>query len=93
MKTKFKTNPICEDCGNEPASAFTHAGRGSKWKFTGDCTSKHDAYYIEFDRFFKSPATTVDWLAHMGQKGWMDWKDFMAMMTRFRKATNSFAAE
>lgn len=43
-----------------------------------------------FEDFFRSPAATVDWLAHMHEKAWMDWVDFMDMMYRFRHATNSY---
>lgn len=33
---------------------------------------------------------TVDWLAHMHPKQWMNWSDFMDMVKRFRVATDSF---
>jgi hypothetical protein len=58
--------------------------------FCCECTSEKEVYYIEFHRFFASPAATVDWLAHMHEKSWMDWPDFMAMMHRFRAATASY---
>ena len=88
---QFKTQPICEECENEPATAFTVSSfQNPEWKFTGDCTSDNDAYYIDFKRFFHSPDATVDWLAHMNEKNWMNWQDFMAMMHRFRESTKSY---
>ncbi len=87
-KLIWKKQPLCEVCGAEPATSFSWIKK--TWKFCGVCTMDYEDYYIEFDRFFNSPAATVDWLAHMDEKKWMDWTAFMAMMARFRKATDSF---
>ncbi len=84
----FNKQPFCEVCLDEPATSFSWIGK--KWTFTGDCTRTTEDYYILFEQFFKSPEATVDWLAHMNEKQWMDWPDFMNMMDRFRAATNSF---
>ena len=84
----FDATPICEECHDETATSFSHVH--GKWMFTGQCTSGTEDYYIEFKRFFRSPASTIDWLAHMNEKNWMDWTDFMNMMDRFRSATKSF---
>lgn len=90
---RFKQAPLCEACGEKTAISFSYLsmpGGARRWWFTCMCTSGHERYYILFSAFFKSPAATVDWLAHMNGKGWMDWGDFMSMMRRFRKATGSF---
>lgn len=95
--SKFKKEPKCEKCCIEEATAFvcidgkSPSGIGS-WKFCCKCTSDEESYYIPIDNFFSHPAVTVDWLAHMHEKTWMNWNDFMDMITRFRKATNSFGA-
>jgi len=91
-KISFPKEPLCEVCGSEPATAFSRIGRMAEatWKFCGACTTESEDYYIEFDRFFGRPAQVVDWLAHLHEKPQTDWKDFMAMMRRFRKATDSF---
>jgi hypothetical protein len=94
---KWKHQPFCEVCGDEPATSFSYVnitktgapGKG-RWVFAGACTTESERYYMEFKRIFKSPASTVDWLAHMHEKNWMDWNDFMDMMDRFRAATESF---
>ncbi len=96
MKTPFKKIPKCEVCENEEASSFScmavaKNGDLTEWKFCGECTSDKEAYYMEFDRFFDSPTSTVDWLAHVHEKG-VDWKNFMDMMHRFREATDSYGA-
>ena len=50
-----------------------------------------DNYIILFTRFFKSPAATVDWLAHLAEKGWIEDNAyaFFEMMENFRTATGS----
>ncbi len=90
----FKKAPSCEACEQEPAIAFTffHPGKRphfSGWKFTGKCTNEKDDYAIEFDRFFADPTSIVRWLGHLNEKTWMNGNDFMAMMERFRDATES----
>jgi hypothetical protein len=47
-------------------------------------------YTFEIDDFFKSPSSTVDWLAHLHEKAWFDANDFCAMLSRFREATGSY---
>lgn len=94
----FKTAPMCEECKTHEATSFTcilgeSPPEKNHWRFTCDCTSERDDYYIQFDRFFANPPAVVDWMAHMHEKLWMDWSDFMEMMTRFRAATDSFGAE
>jgi hypothetical protein len=92
-KPKFPQEPLCEWCGEDTAysfSYFKHQPPGRQWQFTCECTSDKETYYVEFDRFFSSPASTTDWLAHLHEKPWMNWKEFMDMIRRFRKATNSF---
>jgi len=134
-KVKFKETPLCEMCGNEPATSFSFfwkkepkdmppfEGKTSytgkellelvetedskkEWKdrkkkfveynhdgvckFAGDCTSDIEFYYIYIDQFFRSPASIIDWLAHMHEKNWFNEDDFFDMMDRFRNATNSF---
>jgi hypothetical protein len=91
----FKKTPICEICGNKPATSFSHFRPGnikgvSGWLFTCICTDETEDYYIKLADFFSSPPATVDWLAHVNEKTWVDWSDFMAMMDRFREATDSY---
>jgi hypothetical protein len=93
----FRQSPICEECGRNEAISFRFFPSGSdsskgEWKFVCGCTAKSDGYYILINDFFASPPATVDCLAHMNDKKWMNWNDFMCMMERFRKATNSFGA-
>ena len=94
MTTEFDKTPECEVCQKEHATSFssmnTEAGRITEWRFCGPCTSNYEDYYILIDDFFDSPASTVDWLAHMHEKEGMDWQSFMEMMHRFRRATRSF---
>ncbi len=93
----FNKKPICEVCNKGEAVSFSFieenptTGEGY-WKYCCNCTSEREKYYIRFENFFDSPASTIDWLAHMHEKTWMSWTDFMDMMNRFRKATNSFGA-
>lgn len=94
MKTikqlKFKTQPMCEDCG-QPAQCFCgDKTKAPQWRFTCyDCAERY-RYPFEIVRFFNRPSGTVDWLAHLHRKVWFDAKEFTAMMHRFRKATSSF---
>jgi len=88
MKPKFRKAPLCELCQDGEAYSFSYVN--GKWVFACACSSETEQYYIQFDRFFKSPGTTVDWMAHMREKVWFDPNDFFDMMDRFRAATNSF---
>ena len=90
MEIKFKQAPICEQCGKNPAISFCYLGKSEGWKFCCICTDNNNKYWIDFNRFFKSPASVIDWLAHMNEKTWMDWSDFMNMIDRFRAATDSY---
>lgn len=84
--------PMCEACGDEIATSFSCSYEPHRWRFTGECTSKDEMYYVEFERFFHSPATIVDWMAHMQEKRWFDAVDFFKMMERLRGATRSYGA-
>ena len=89
----FPREPVCEVCKKEGAYSFSFLSKGDVpcWKFTGECTNGREEYYIVFEKFFNSPAATVDWLAHLQEKSWMDWQDFGLMFWRFRQATESFS--
>jgi len=82
--------PLCEECGASPSSSFSHfvdpATNTGSWKFCCGCTSGKEDYYIEFSRFFGSQSETMNWLAHMDEKTWMDWHNFMQMVQRYRAA-------
>jgi hypothetical protein len=47
-------------------------------------------YTFEIDDFFKSPSSTVDWLAHLHEKAWFDANDFCAMLHRFRASADCY---
>ncbi len=94
MKTKFDKKPICEKCRKGVAisfSYFDHAPSGKHWRFCCSCTDETEKYYVKIDSFFSSAASTIDWLAHLHEKDWVDWRDFMNMMDRFRDATGSYS--
>jgi len=97
MKVVFRKTPMCEVCGRRPAVSFSYFGRAVDsrlrgWKFCCECTDGKEEYYVPIDEFFASPIATVDWLAHLSEKVWMDWDGFMDMMWRFREATGSYWA-
>jgi hypothetical protein len=87
--TKFKKTPMCEVLGNTPAEHFTH--RGGKWLFVStEAPVDFNEYHFPIADFFRSPASTIDWLAHLRGKDWFNANDFCEMMKRFRKATDSY---
>lgn len=93
----FKKDPICEVCGSKKATSFSFVISNpesfeGEWKYVCDCTTESEDYYIPIENFFSRGPATVDWLAHMGEKPWMDWKNFMDMMYRFHDATDSYGA-
>jgi hypothetical protein len=93
-KTAFPTQPECETCRKETAAVFIKGldpENPINWRFVcPKCDSLvHVAYRVEIDSFLASPAHTVNWLAHLGTKGWMNWAEFAQMMRRFRSATGS----
>lgn len=65
-----------------------------QWFFCGDCTSEKETYFVYIEQLFGSPASTVDYLAHLNEKVWAQdsWQSFMDMLYRFREATGSFGA-
>jgi len=91
----FKKKPMCEVCGEKEATSFSFIPTGNdldigNGKFTCECTSNEEKYYIPISDFFSSPSATIDWLAHLQEKPWVDWNNFMKMMDRFRTSTESF---
>lgn len=88
LPAPFPRYPTCEECEKDLATSFSLVAE--RWKFTCECTSEAETYYIKLDDFFRRPAAMVDWLGHMHEKGWMNWNDFMDMMLRFRAATGSY---
>lgn len=93
----FKKKPICELCSQNEATSFSFIATSSDpsigdWKFVCECTSDEEDYYIPIKSFFSKPPAAVDWMAHMHEKSWMNWSNFMEMMHRFRKATDSYGA-
>ena len=85
-------------CKQKEATSFSWVRSDSPphdghWIFSCECTCRDDIYAILLDTFFASPSATVDWMAHMHEKSWMDWHDFMEMMTRFQTATGSMGSQ
>jgi hypothetical protein len=90
-KPKFRKTPMCEILHNKPAAHFTC--RREKWLFvSSEAPEDFNEYHFEIADFFKSPASTIDWLAHLHEKSWFDPSDFCQMIHRFREATISFGA-
>jgi len=85
-RSRFNKVPTCEVCHEKPAVSFSffchdlNQGQEGTWKLCCGCTTDTENYYIEFDNFFSGEA---GWLAHLGEKRWMDWGDWYAMMKRF----------
>jgi len=89
---QFKKVPVCEHCNCTPATHFILVGEDNDWAFYCDkCSVEYGDYPIEILDFFKKPAATVDWLAHLHGKVWINWNNFMEMMFRFREATHSYS--
>lgn len=96
MRDRFDREPMCEICGEKPAAVFAYLRTGIqkeewRWKFCClTCEEEKDEYTVLIDKFLHSPASTVDWLAHLSEKEWINWNDFMQMTHRFRAATGSY---
>lgn len=97
----FDEKPICEICGTKEATHFTldRPNNGDfaamkaegQWRFVCQDEEDYNEYtHIPIERFFQSSSATVDWMAHLHEKVWMNWSNFMDMIYRFRKATDSF---
>jgi hypothetical protein len=87
-------DPILEEEEQEEAegdeAADPNGAKKRGWRFCGACMNEEGTYSIEVDRFFRSAPTTVDWIAHLNEKTWMDWRDFADMIDRFRASTQSY---
>lgn len=97
----FRCKPMCEMCGKNEATHFTlerpdtvnhnEIKSNGKWRFVCvDENNYNEFSHIAIKDFFKDPMETVDLMAHYHQKDWMNWKEFMDMMVRFRKAVNGW---
>lgn len=87
----FPKAPACEACRGNPATHFVALTCFSDWQFHCACTASiNHCYYISIDRFFRTPASAVEWLAHLESKNGMDWASFISMMDRFRDDTGSY---
>lgn len=49
------------------------------------CTDETEDYCIKFDGFFANSNSAVWWLVHMHEKVWMDWNEFMDMLSRYHE--------
>jgi len=84
--SRFTKSPTCEVCHEKPAVSFSFFFRDlnqdldGTWKFVCNYTCETEYYYISFDDFFSGEA---GWLAHLGEKSWMDWDNWNEMMKRF----------
>jgi hypothetical protein len=90
--------PRCEACGREPASSFSwfadrdrwYAPRSGAWRFTGDCTSESEQYYVLLRNnghgFLDSVEKHNNWIEHLRDKRWFDPADFRAALSRFEAA-------
>lgn len=95
MKLNFPFWPKCENCKTRNAIGFLPVGSltfGKNPEWTWVCSSDDcpDGYLVEFSRFFHSPASTVDWIAHLSEKPRFNSKAFCEMMVRFREETKCF---
>jgi len=91
---KFPKEPKCQICKIKEATTFVLAGQTydkAKWWFTCiECNVEYEKYYFNIDKFLNSPPSTIDWLSHLHQKNWINWDNFMDMIIKFRKESDSF---
>jgi hypothetical protein len=66
-------------------SYFKDNETGKRWMFCCMCTADTEDYYIKLDRFFATRNSSVWWLVHMHEKVWMDWNEFMDMLSRYHE--------
>lgn len=61
------------------------------WSFTSiDAPQNATDYNIPVSSICKSPASLVDWLAHLNEKSWFDSAKFMDFFKRFRQKNKLF---
>lgn len=89
----MQSDPKCEVCGKEPATSFSYFDGGFEdepekgWKFTGDCTTDKEAYWILISQYPAAPwMKNRSWLGHLREKRWFIESDFLAMLKRFEEA-------
>lgn len=98
-KATFDHVPLCEVCREKPAHFFVFwpsepGSNVGQWRFVCDCGNDDRADYdIEIDDFFKTPGSTVKWMAHLREKNWTNAESFFDMMWRFQAATNSYRTQ
>ncbi len=86
QQSYFKCQPMCEVCQKKLAISFSWV-RG-EWKFTCDCTSSTEMYFVYIEDFFASTAACVFRFDELSRKSWMDWLSFGDMIYRFIDAAS-----
>lgn len=81
---EFYKDTKCEVCGERKPISFSWIGE--EWKFTCECTSEQEQYFIYLEDFFTNSVSTIFWLVQLRGKKWMDWGSFGLMMLRFQRA-------
>lgn len=89
--TMFANRPVCEVCGQRPATAFVgfRSAAGDKitrWQFvcSNEAADEFEAFSI--GDTFASPSAAVDRLANLHESGRIDWMSFMDMIVRLRSS-------
>ncbi|HET8797576.1 MAG TPA: hypothetical protein VFO89_07810 [Thermoanaerobaculia bacterium] len=80
---------VCEICDIKTAVAFAligPVGSHGSWKLSCVTCHEDEEYGIKFTEFFRSPEETIEWLAQLAEKSWIDWADFIRMILRLRGA-------
>ncbi len=61
-----------------------------EWQFVCvDCPG--EAYDFAVERFFRTPASTVDWMAHLHEKQWFRPRKFFDFIDRLRADGNFYS--
>jgi len=87
MSESFEHEAPCELCGKKIATTFAYFDDhqpGRHWLFSCQCSDERQDYSIAIGDFFSNPAATMDGLAQLNKKPWMNWREFVAMLERFR---------
>ncbi len=92
-------NAKCEICGEKSASMFSISFivfneevevRCCFFKCNECSLPTNMVYEFEISRMFRNPMATIDWLAHVAQKGFFKNDEFAKMIIRYRKEADCF---
>jgi len=88
-RCNFREQPVCDHCG-KVGIGFNINGRESTCYIVCEREECGNCYFIEFDRFFSSNLSPLDWMGQIAEKPGMPHEEFFRCCERLREQTKTY---